>query len=41
MIPDGRGREKSASVVFFTTPCSVAKNTKTVLAELAPPAGSR
>ena len=28
MIPDGRGREKSASGVFFTTPCSVAKKTK-------------
>ncbi|MNC85212.1 hypothetical protein D3C83_08020 [compost metagenome] len=28
MIPDGRGREKSASGVFFTVPCAVAMNTK-------------
>jgi len=27
MIPDGRGRENSASEVFFTTPSCVAKNT--------------
>ncbi len=28
MIPEGRGREKSASGVFFTVPCAVAMNTK-------------
>jgi hypothetical protein len=28
MIPEGRGREKSASEVFFTTPSCVAKKMK-------------
>ena len=28
MMPDGRGREKSDSGVFFTVPCAVAMNTK-------------
>ena len=28
MMPEGRGREKSASGVFFTVPCAVAMNTK-------------
>jgi hypothetical protein len=28
MIPDGRGREKSASGVFFTVPLAVAMKTK-------------
>ena len=27
MIPEARGREKSESAVFLTTPCCVAKNT--------------
>ena len=28
MMPLGRGRENSASGVFFTVPCAVAMNTK-------------